>query len=111
MAHIYLFVLKFYTNFLIPEIKLELNLIGFDSGKESSSFFCLKVLHINFHSIGFYIFLNFEISTVQMEGFLLSNPEKKEVTLYQVRRNNLVKLLKVLDGQNSLSNNFYSGAA
>ncbi len=77
-------ILNKWKNFLIPETKLELSSIGFDSGKESSSFFCLKVFHINFHSIGFYIFLNFEISTVQMEGFLLSNPEIKEVTLYQV---------------------------
>ena len=98
----YLFVcveiLYKWKNFLIPEIKLELSLIGFDSGKESSSFFCLEVFHI---------FLNFEISTVKMEGFLLSNPEIKEVPLLPSRAY-LVKLLKVLDGQNSLSNNFYS---
>jgi hypothetical protein len=108
----YLFVcgeiLYKWKNFLIPEIKLELSSIGFDSGKESSSFFCLEVFHISFHSIGFYIFLNFEISTVCTNGRfpIKQSGNKRSHTLPS--RAYLVKLLKVLDGQNSLSNNFYS---
>jgi hypothetical protein len=103
----YLFVcveiLYKWENFLIPEIKLELSSIGFDGGKESSSFFCLKVFHINFHSIGFYMFLNFDISTVCTNGGIpIKQSGNKRSKAY------FVKLLNVLNGQNSLSNNFYS---